>query len=153
MNCANNNSSYTVGGVEHLTTWAAGPANADDNLWRVEPVDVENMSIYEVTIEGEPDIYVKYDNGTTIQKAFNGGFFITPNVIAEDQLSLSSLSNNLEEGLSIVVKDNAIIVSSSTTNIAKYEFATSDTTYDLHGRRVQNPTKGVYIVNGKKALK
>ena len=153
LNCANNNSSYTVGGVEHLTTWAAGPANADDNLWRVEPVDVENMSIYEVTIEGEPDIYVKYDNGTTIQKAFNGGFFITPNVIAEDQLSLSSLSNNLEEGLTIVVKDNAIIVSSSTTNIAKYEFATSDTTYDLHGRRVQNPTKGVYIVNGKKALK
>ena len=38
LNCANNNSSYTVGGVEHLTTWAAGPANADDNLWRVVPL-------------------------------------------------------------------------------------------------------------------
>ena len=153
LNCANNNSNFMVGGIEHLTTWASGPANADDNLWRVEPVDIKNMSVYEVIIEGEPDIYVEYNNGTTIQKAFNGGFFITQNVITEAQLSLSSLGNNLEEGLTIVVKDNAIIVGNSTTNIAKYEFATSDTAYDLHGRRVQNPTKGVYIVNGKKALK
>ena len=153
LNCANNNSSFMVGGVEHLTTWASGPADADDNLWRVEPVDIEGMSVYEVVIEGEPDIYVVYNNGTTIQKAFNGGFFITPNIITEAQLSLSSLNNNLEGGLTIAVKGNTVVVGSSTTDIAKHEFVISDTTYDLHGRCVQNPTKGVYIINGKKTLK
>ena len=153
LNCANNNSSFMVGNVEHLTTWAAGPANADDNLWRVEPVNIEGLSIYEVVIEDESDIYIVYNNGTTVQKAFNGGFFITDKAITEAQLSLSSLSNNLNDGLTIKVKEKIITVSSTTTNIAKHELSTSDTTYDLHGRRVQNPTKGVYIVNGKKALK
>ena len=153
LNCANNNSSFMVGGVEHLTTWASGPANADDNLWRVEPVNIENMSIYEVVVEGEPDIYVVYNNGTTVQKAFNGGFFITPNIITETQLSLSSLNNNLEDELTLTLKGNTIVVGDPTTNIVECEFATLDITYDLHGRRVQNPTKGVYIVNGKKTLK
>ena len=36
LNCAN--SSYSVNGVHHLTTWASGPATANDNLWRFEPM-------------------------------------------------------------------------------------------------------------------
>ena len=29
---------------------------------------------------------------------------------------------------------------------------TEDVIYDLSGRRVQNPTRGFYIINGKKTL-
>ena len=39
------------------------------------------------------------------------------------------------------------------THIANREIITATAAYDLHGRRVKNPVKGVYIVNGKKELK
>lgn len=35
---------------------------------------------------------------------------------------------------------------------ASHESSTKKIIYDLHGRRVQNPTKGIYIVNGKKTM-
>ncbi len=151
LNCAND--SYKVNGIHHLTTWASGPADAADNLWRLEPVDIEEKNIYEIVIENNCDIYLVYDDGVTVQKAFNGGFFITDNIITKAQLSLSSLSSNFADGLTITVKENTIIVSNATTHIAKNEALVSDITYDLLGRRVQNPTKGLYIVNGKKAVK
>ena len=46
-------------------------------------------------------------------------------------------------------------VEGETTDIEEPEFANdsqSATVYDLHGRRVENPTTGVYIVNGKKMV-
>ena len=153
LNCSNNNSSYMVGGKEHLTTWASGPANADDNLWRFEPVDVEGKIVYEVVIDGNPNTFVTYNNGTTVQHAFNGGFFITDSAITESQLSLATLDANLDENLVIAVKGNTILVGNSLTHIDNHELATSNTTYDLHGCRVKHPNKGVYIVNGKKELK
>jgi hypothetical protein len=148
LNCSNNNSSYMVGGKEHLTTWASGPANADDNLWRFESVSIEGKNIYEVVIKDNPNLYVAYDNGTTVQRAFNGGFFIT-----EAQLSLATLDGALQDDLLIAVKGNTIVVESMPTHIAKHEMTTATTTYDLHGRRVKHPIKGVYIVNGKKEIK
>ena len=42
-----------------------------------------------------------------------------------------------------------------TTGIDAIEAGAADkaaTWYDLSGRRVDNPTKGVYIVNGKKVI-
>ena len=32
------------------------------------------------------------------------------------------------------------------------EYATAPVYYDLSGRRVEKPTKGIYIVNGKKVV-
>jgi hypothetical protein len=153
LNCSNNNSSYMVGGKEHLTTWASGPANADDNLWRFEPVDVEDKTIYEVVIEATPNTFVTYNNGTIVQNAFNGGFFITDSTITEAQLSLATLDGEIDESLVIAVKGNTIVVGNSLTHIDKHELTTSNTAYDPQGRRVKNPIKGVYIVNGKKELK
>jgi hypothetical protein len=153
LNCANNNSSYMVGGKEHLTTWASGPANADDNLWRFEPVNVENKNVYEIVIENYPNTYVSYNDGTTVQNAFNGGFFITNSAIAETQLSLAAIDGQPEENLIISVKGNTIVVEKMPTHIVRQELVTTNTTYDLQGRRVKQPTKGVYIVNGKKELK
>ena len=111
LNCSNNNSSYMVGGVEHLTTWASGPANADDNLWRVEPVDMEGMSVYDV-VEGNADVYVTYDGGY----AFNGGFFITASSITASDLSVGIVGNVLK-GADVKIEGNTIKV----TNVQALE--------------------------------
>ena len=107
LNCSNNNSSYMVGGIEHLTTWAAGPATADDNLWRVEPVDIEGVSIYEVVVEDNADAYVIYN--TTGEKAFNGGFFMTASAIDESMLSVGIVGNVLK-GADVKVEGNTVTV-------------------------------------------
>ena len=112
LNCSNTNSSYMVGGIEHLTTWASGPATADDNLWRVEPVDVEGMSIYDVVVEGNADVYVTYS--ATGEKAFNGGFFITASAINESMLSVGVVGNVLK-GADVKVEGTTIKVSNIKT--------------------------------------
>ena len=109
LNCSNNNSSYMVGGIEHLTTWAAGPATADDNLWRVEPVNIEGMSIYDIVVEDNADVYVTYTSGATTEKAFNGGFFITATAIDESMLSVGIVGNVLK-GADIEVEGTTIKV-------------------------------------------
>ena len=107
LNCSNNNSSYMVGGIEHLTTWAAGPATADDNLWRIEQVDIEGKNIYEVVVEDNADVYVI--NNTTGEKAFNGGFFITTSAIDESMLAVDMVGNVLK-GADVKVDGNTITV-------------------------------------------
>ena len=107
LNCSNNNSSYMVGGIEHLTTWAAGPATADDNLWRVEPVNIEGMSIYDIVVEDNADAYVI--NSATGEKAFNGGFFMTASAIDESMLSVGIVGNVLK-GADVKVEGNTIKV-------------------------------------------
>ena len=151
LNCANNNSSYMVGGTEHLTTWASGPADADDNLWRFEPVSVQGKTIYEVFIKGDSDTYVVFTDVTTTQKAFHGGFFITDTAITASQLSPKRLDGTAP-ALPITVEGNAIKVG-NVTGIAPVTKDTDMACYDLQGRRVKNPTKGIYIVDGKKKLK
>ena len=107
LNCSNNNSSYMVGGIEHLTTWAAGPATADDNLWRVEQVNLEGKSIYDVVVEDNADVYVI--NSATGEKAFNGGFFITSTAIDESMLTVDMVGNVLK-GADVKVEGNTIKV-------------------------------------------
>ena len=111
LNCTNGGANFKVGGVDFLTTWTAGGAGADDNQWRFEPVDVEGMNIYDVVVEGNADVYVAYNNGSTTEKAFNGGFFIVGGTIAKEQLAASMVGNVLEsakisiEGKTIRVTD------------------------------------------------
>ena len=114
LNCSNNNSSYMVGGIEHLTTWAAGPATADDNLWRVEPVNIEGMNVYDVVVEGNADAYVTYKNGATSENAFNGGFFITASTINVSMLSVGIVGNVLK-GADVKVEGNTIKVTNIKT--------------------------------------
>ena len=118
LNCAN--SSYSVNGVHHLTTWAAGPATANDNLWRFEPVSVEGKTIYEIEVDHK-DGYVVYNNGTTVQNAFDGGFFITDGAITEAQLSAAILGNDLKDGASIAINGNTITLSGVKPRIVKQD--------------------------------
>lgn len=120
LNCSNNNSSYMVGGTEHLTTWASGPATADDNLWRFEPVSVEGKTIYEVVVDHE-DGYIIYNNGTTEQKAFDGGFFIAEGTITEAQLTASMLNNEIRDDVRITIEGTTITLSGVKPLIVKQD--------------------------------
>ena len=112
LNCSNNNSSYMVGGIEHLTTWAAGPATADDNLWRVEAVNIDGMNIYDIVVEDNADVYVI--NNATGEKAFNGGFFITASAIDKSMLSAGIVGNVLK-GAEVKVEGKTIKVTNIST--------------------------------------
>ena len=109
LNCSNN--SYKIGDINHLTLWAAGGSGADDNLWRVEPVSVEGKTIYNVVVEGSADGYVVYNNGTTMQNAFDGGFFITSKAITKEQLSAGIVGNELKDDAVITIEGTTIRVS------------------------------------------
>lgn len=151
LNCANNNSSYMVGGVEHLTTWISGPADASDNLWRFEPVSTEGKTIYEVFIGGDDDTYIVYNDGTRTQHSFNGGFFIADKTIDATQLTLAKLGGTAPE-LPIVVDGSAIKVGNVTGIAPVTEGITDMTYYDLQGRRHVKLSKGIYVRDGKKVV-
>ncbi len=107
LNCTNGGANFKVGGVDFLTTWATGGAGADDNQWRFEPVDIEGMNVYDVVIEDNADVYVTYN--ATAEKAFNGGFFITPSTITGDMLSAGMVGNTLNSA-TVTVEGNTIKV-------------------------------------------
>ena len=105
LNCSNATSNYKVNGIPCLTTWLAGGANKADNQWRLEPVDMEGKSVYDVVVEGNADVYVTYDGGY----AFNGGFFITASSINAADLSVGIVGNVLK-GADVKVEGNTIKV-------------------------------------------
>ena len=105
LNCSNATSNYKVNGIPCLTTWLAGGANKADNQWRLEPVDMEGKSVYDVVVEGDHDVYVTYDDGY----AFNGGFFITASSINAADLSVGIVGNVLK-GADVNVEGNTIKV-------------------------------------------
>ena len=119
LNCSN--SGYSIGSTKHLTTWTAGPATADDNLWRFEPVSVEGKFLYQVVIDGHADAYIVYNDGTTTQHAFDGGFFITDKAITPEQLSAAILGNELKEGAAIKVEGTTITVTGVAPLIMKQD--------------------------------
>ncbi len=108
LNCTNGSANFKVGGTDFVTTWTDGGA-ADDNLWRFEPVDIEGMSVYDVVVEGDENVYVTYTNGAVSENAFNGGFFITANAIKKENLSVSVLGNVLNSA-DVAIEGNVIKV-------------------------------------------
>ena len=150
LNCTNGSANFKVGGVDFLTTWSSGGAGADDNQWRFAPVDIEDKSVYDVVIEGYPDAYVTYNDGTITQNAFNGGFFITASKIEATQLAVI----NVPDEVGVKVDGNRIIVGEIETSIGglKAEYGVAEVIYDLAGRKVEAPTRGVCIVDGIKTL-
>ena len=112
LNCSNTTANYKVNGIPCLTTWLSGGADKNDNQWRLEPVDMEGKSVYDVVVEGNSDVYVTYSGGY----AFNGGFFITDSEIEESQLTVGIVGNVLKSA-DVKVEGNTIKV----TNIKALE--------------------------------
>ena len=110
LNCSNTTSTLKVGGINYLTTWSDGGENANDNQWRLLPVDTEGKNIYDVVVEcTEQDVYVTYGSGTSEEYAFNGGFFITNEAITAQQLTAKK-GNAEAQGVKILVESNTIRV-------------------------------------------
>ena len=99
-----------MNGIPCLTTWLAGGADKADNQWRLEPVDMEGKSVYDVVVDGNADAYVTYDGGY----AFNGGFFITASAIDASDLSVSIIGNVLKSA-DVKVEGNTIKVTNVKT--------------------------------------
>lgn len=138
INCSN--TGYSIGSTKHLTTWAAGPATADDNLWRFEPVSVEDKTIYEVVIEGDANAYVVYNDGNTTQNAFNGGFFITDGTITEAQLSVGILGNELKKA-TVDIEGTTITVSGLEPRVVKQDlYNTSNASLTIPPYRIPGIT-------------
>ena len=120
LNCTNGSANFKVGGVPFLTTWKDGGSEKSDNQWRLVPVSVEGKTIYDVVVD-HADGYVVYDNGTTVQNAFNGGFFITEGAITAEQLSAAILDNKLKDGARITIEGTTITLSGVKPLIVKQD--------------------------------
>lgn len=112
INCTNGGANFKLNGTDFITTWADGPSNADDQLWRFEPVAIDDMNIYDVVIDDESngDVYVTYTNGATTEYAFDGGFFISANTIDKGSLSVSVIGNTVKNS-DISIADGVITIS------------------------------------------
>ena len=129
LNCSNTTANYKVNGIPCLTTWAAGGANKNDNQWRLEPVDMEGKSVYDVVIENNADVYVAYDGGY----AFNGGFFITASNITASDLAVGIVGN--------VLKSADIKVEGKTIKVTNIQALATPVKQDLY-----NTSKGDGVI-------
>ena len=149
LNCSNTTANFKVNGIPCLTTWLSGGANKNDNQWRLEPVDMEGKSVYDVVVECDSDAYVTYDGGY----AFNGGFFITASEIDASKLAVY-IDGNVLESAGVKIDGNRIIVSDKQTAVTapKTENSGPESIYDLAGRKMEAPAKGVNIIDGIKTF-
>ncbi len=111
INCSNGGWMFQIGDGVFVTTWADGTSSANDLLWRFESVDVTSKNVYNVDIETSYEgTYVSYNNGTTIENAFDGGFFISSTEITTSALSVN-IPNQTVLGADIEIAEGTISIS------------------------------------------
>lgn len=140
LNCTKSDQThFQKNGVNFVTTWAGNP-DASDCQWRFEPVDMQGKSIYEILVECNPTdaVYVTYTNGTTIEYAYNGGFFITDGVI--DATKLDVVGNN---DAVVVVEGNTIKVVEGAEAPVK-DILQDGAVYQILSAYYTYPQKGIY---------
>ena len=83
LNCSKSDQDhFKIEGINFVTTWV-GHSDATDCQWRLEPIDMQGKSVYDVEINSS-DVYVTYNS----EYAYNGGFFITDGVIDANKLAV-----------------------------------------------------------------
>ena len=110
INCSNGGTHFKISNVDYVTTWTDGPATADDQQWRFEPVNMDGKSAYSVSISGNSNAYVTYTHGTITEKAFNGGFFIAPTNVSTASFNVV-VPNEIVVSADIQIYNNTINVS------------------------------------------
>jgi hypothetical protein len=122
----------------------------------------------EATTAPESNLLVGAPDGTTVNKAANGqynyvfgwtevdnpGFYLinaTPATLPAGKAYLhttSALTEDLSR-LGIILDDGEV---TGVADINRETITNNGSFFDLQGRRVANPTKGLYIINGKKVV-
>ena len=143
LNCSNVNSRLKVGDIYYLTTWSDGGASADDNLWRLEPVDIGSKNIYDVVVEctDKENVYVTYGS----EYAFNGGFFITSETIEAQQLTAKK-GNAEDQNVTVLVDGNTIRVIDIKVEIAVSATSGGTVTINSESASTLQVAKGSEVV-------
>lgn len=121
--------------------WKIKAKNVGDANWTVI-AEVNN----DATMEDQSFASYTFNFNNASNKAYQY-FRFEISAIADEEAEVMQLEEML-----MLVKDNA--ASGITTGIENMEHSPSatDQYYDLQGRRVAHPTKGLYIVNGRKVV-
>lgn len=129
LNCSKSDQNhFKIEGINFVTTWQGYPDEAD-NQWRLEPIDMQGKSVYDVQINSS-DVYVTYNS----EYAYNGGFFITDGAIDASKLAVQGNAS-----ATAVVEGNVIrVVPTYTVNVSAENGGTVESTATTvkHGDKV-----------------
>lgn len=103
----------------------------------------------QTTIQQIDGFYTNFGlSGGTFKKVNTAGGTVGANRAYLHILTSALTSEALARGISLAWDDDATMIEDLTIDGKR----NADGCYDLQGRRVENPTKGLYIVNGKKVI-
>lgn len=137
---ANTGTNYLEG--NYYCNDVVADADPTKNHRNVKAYDPLNMRVLDVDSKGKP-AFVKGNDANLIKSKVDGKLYIPANK------AYLAVSPSAPDVLQIITEEDYI------TGIHEINTSTTDGTkviYDLQGRRVQAPSKGLYIVNGKKMI-
>lgn len=131
-----------------VSTW--GPWT-EASRWVIEPLG--GYDIYTLSLDGVEAVSYGLEGYTGSAALYDGGFIAVPKktgIVASDIASVDGEEINV----AIEQVEKMVVVTAETTSMATPTMVGKDNgfTYDLFGRRVENPTRGIYIVGGVKVV-
>lgn len=151
--------SITLTRYSSYAHWTFDPALVSDDYEKIivtfaEPIPEEGL---EIKAETEGDEF----SGTTITGLTKGaskavGYFIYKPGVEIKSIGFYYSWNNKPDDLVTIKIANAVLVKkqggAGINGINASDIQKEDVFYNLHGQRVNNPTKGIFIKNGKKIV-
>ncbi len=113
----------------------AGSGNSSYNIVS-DFADYNNSNVYILANGNNGFGFYELDSAEPVIAAHKAFLAVPKSSNASLFISFDEMTTSLDEEL----------------RVENEEFATAPVYYDLSGRRVENPTQGIYIVNGKKVL-
>ena len=149
----------------YTNAWENWPTNgtAELNKGIVYDIVVEVVEKVDITANASEGGYVTINGETTETKRVIKGSNVTVNAIPADGYKFLNWSDT--NGIASETAEYSFTANSATSLTANFEKNAATgiddvedenremkAIYDLTGRKVENPTKGIYIINGKKVL-
>ena len=149
----------------YTNAWNNWPTNGTAKLDKgiVYDIVVEVVEKVDITANASEGGYVTINGETTETKRVIKGSNVTVNAIPADGYKFLNWSDT--NGIASETAEYSFTANSATSLTANFEKNAATgiddvedenremkAIYDLTGRKVENPTKGIYIINGKKVL-
>ena len=104
-----------------------------------------------VGVTAETQIGAKTDNKTNFV-LMNGNSGVGFYKVSDDGFTVGANTAYLSTAISETAKSFIAVEGGETTGISEVETASDNVVFNLNGMRVNNPSKGLYIMNGKKYI-